>query len=115
MAILAGPHDHLPDSQLSRAQAEISAGAKIAVDTCLTNRGSHAFLIQHAYQNVADFIARNSYTYLDRELILEYIRSGFRERADSGVVENPIKRTKRSATPRGDKKATSPADVSPGA
>jgi len=89
MAILIGPHQNLPENELSRAQAEISTKTKLIVDGCTPDRGIHYLIIQHAYQNVADFILANNLTYLDHERIYTFIRSGFRELPDPRVVGTP--------------------------
>lgn len=100
--------DDLTEDQLSKAQAMISSSDKARVGTSSADKGIHAFLIQHAYANVANFITANNLTYLDRELITGYIAGGFndpRQRADSGVAGNPSGGSKRATATRTDKAA----------
>jgi hypothetical protein len=87
---LKGPHDDLKD--LQKAQGLVSTDCKTRVGAMFPDRGIHAFLLQHAYQNVSDFIKANNLTYVERSLIVTYISSGFRDPrkcADSETSGNP--------------------------
>lgn len=77
--MIKGPHDELNEDQLCKAQGMVSTAVKACVHTISADRGIHAFLLQHAYQNVANFITINRLTYLERDLVTKYISNGFRD------------------------------------
>ncbi len=77
--MITGPHDHLADTMLAKAQGMVSHDSKLCVGSCFPDKGIHAFLLQHSYENVCQFITINKLTYLDRDLITRYIAGGFRD------------------------------------